>query len=304
MDVQKKKETKSAALLSITALIWGVAFIFQRTGMEHIGPFAFNFFRCLICTIFLFLVSRITDRRFIKAGAKPTKLMDRTVIIGGVIIGTVLFLAMGTQQVGMVTTTAAKSGFITTMYIVLVPLMGIFYGRKTTVKTWVCVVVACIGLYLLSIKNGFTIEKGDFFVFLSAIFFGLQIVVVDIFAPKTDPIKLSLVEFITSGILALIVMLFKENITLDALQAAIPSLIFTGLFSSGIGFTFQMIAQRNIQPSIASLIMSSESVISMIAGVMILGESMTGREYLGSLFMVIAILLAQIEIPVRYKKTA
>lgn len=286
----------------ITSLIWGVAFIFQRTGMDHIGPFTFNFFRCLLCTIFLLVISKISDIRFTRAGAKPTKLMDRTVILGGVIIGVVLFLAMSTQQVGMVTTTAAKSGFITTMYIVIVPIMGIFYGRKATPKIWLCVAIACIGLYLLSIKSGFTIERGDFFVFLSAIFFALQIVVVDIFSPKTDAIKLSLVEFITSGFLAMVAMLLKETVTIQALQAALPSLLFTGILSSGIGFTFQMIAQQNIQPSIASLIMSSESVISMVAGVLVLGETMTGRESIGSVFMVIAILLAQIDFPVRHKK--
>lgn len=191
----ESKEKKSIALLCLTAVIWGLAFVFQRTGMEHIGPFAFNFFRCLLSTIFLLILTLILKIK--RRGQKEYEKMGKTssnksLILGGMFAGFALFLAMSTQQVGMVHTTASKAGFITTMYIIIVPVLGMFYGRKTNLKTWFCVFLACVGLYLLSIKEGFYIGKGDFMVFLSAIFFGLQIVAIDIAAPKADAIKLSI----------------------------------------------------------------------------------------------------------------
>lgn len=165
MNEQKRKETKGIVLLTITAIVWGLAFIFQRTGMEHIGPFAFNFFRCLLGTSFLLLVSlffRYKNAGHYKAANFKPKLVTKNLLVGGTLAGVSLFLAMSFQQVGMVSTTASKAGFITTMYIVLVPLMGVFYGRRPSVKTWICVLIAAVGLYLISIKEGFVIEKGDF----------------------------------------------------------------------------------------------------------------------------------------------
>lgn len=312
MNQKKKQETKSAGLLMLTSIIWGVAFVFQRTGMDHIGPFAFNFFRCIICLAFLFIINRIAGKRRKKLveqgyyeeveGNKGFK--DKSLIIGGLLAGLALFLAMSTQQVGMVSTTASKAGFITTMYIVMVPVMGIFYGRKTNLKMWICVALAAVGLYLLSIKEGFVIERGDFLVFLSAICFGLQIIVIDLFAPKADALKLSMVQFITSGTLSLIAMLGLENLTLLGLQAAAVAILYTGLLSSGVGFTLQIVAQKNLSPTISSLIMSMESGVSVVAGVLLLGETLTSREIAGCIIMVIAVLAAQIQLPKKIERTA
>lgn len=301
MNQQKSKETKSALLMVLTSIIWGVAFVFQRTGMEHIGPFAFNFFRCAISIAFLFFVNLVFTKKRRSQGIIDNGFKSKSLILGGVITGTALFFAMSTQQVGMVTTTAAKAGFITTMYIVIVPVMGIFYGRNTTPKVWLCVVIAAVGLYLLSIKNGLTIERGDFLVFISAIFFALQIVFVDIFSPKTDSVRLCMVQFATSGILSLLVVIFKESITVEMVRSAFVAIVFTGLFSSGIGFTLQIIAQKDLPATITSLIMSSEAVVSVIAGVIFLGESLSNREMVGCIILVIAVFLAQINIPVRQK---
>lgn len=299
MEAQKRKEAISGLMLGVTALVWGVAFIFQRTGMEHIGPYAFNFFRCLVCVIFLMLVSYISDMRFKRKNIKVGGFKDKVIFKGGILAGVVLFLAMSSQQVGMVSTTASKAGFITTMYIVIVPLLGVFYGRKVSPKIIVCVALAAVGLYLLSIKSGFTISRGDFFVFVSAIFYSLQIVVIDIFAPGVDSIKLSLVEFITAGILSLVAMLVLETVTMESVMLASTAILYTGLMSSGIGFTLQIVAQKNLQPTIASLLMSSESVVSLLAGIVLLGESLTSREFSGCFILVVAILLAQIDFPVK-----
>lgn len=303
MDNQRKRELKGATLLMLTSIIWGVAFVFQKTGMEHVGPFAFNFFRCGVCVLFLFAMNFFFSQR----SKRSTELVaeenkykwykDKPLITGGLVTGTALFLAMSTQQIGMVSTTASKAGFITTMYIVLVPIMGMFYGRKVDGKMWLCVLIAAVGLYLLSIKEGFIIEKGDFFVFLSAIFFGLQIIAIDLFAPKADAIKLSMIQFITSGTLSFIAMLFLETVTVQGVMSAGVAILYTGLFSSGIGFTLQIVAQKNLQPTVSSLIMSTESGISVIAGVLILGEMLTRREILGCIIMAVAVVAAQVKLP-------
>lgn len=304
MEQDKRKETRSAFLMIVTSVIWGIAFVFQRTGMDHIGPFAFNFFRCVLSILFLISISLILKyskkNNILQQARGESK--KKTLVIGGILAGLALFLGMSTQQIGMVSTTAAKAGFITTMYIVLVPIMGKFYGRKTTLKMWLCVFIACIGLYLLSIKNGFTIEKGDFMVFLSAIFFGLQIVIIDIVAKNTDAIKLSMIEFATSGVLSLIATLLTEHTTVSGIQQASIAILYTGLLSSGVGFTLQIIAQKNLSPTIASLIMSMESGVSAIAGVVFLGEVFTEREIIGCVIMVIAVVLAQVQIPSKNRR--
>lgn len=328
MNQQKRTETKSALLMVLTSVIWGVAFVFQRTGMEHIGPFAFNFFRCLLCILFLISVSffmkiskkksntsTISDANAASAiNSKNSKSLNeaefskeqpmrrKTLYIGGILAGLALFLGMSTQQVGMVSTTAAKAGFITTMYIVLVPIMGVFYGRKTNLKMWLCVAIACVGLYLLSIKEGFTFERGDFLVFLSAIFFGLQIVIIDIMAKNVDAIKLSMIEFTTSGLLSLIATLLTEVTTVQGVQAAAIAILYTGLLSSGVGFTLQIVAQKNLSPTIASLIMSMESGVSAVAGVLLLGEVLTQREIVGCIIMVISVILAQVQLPTKTRR--
>lgn len=302
MNQQKKKETQSALLMLLTAVIWGIAFVFQRTGMEHIGPFAFNFFRCVLSLVFLLAVSGFLKIKNKNSEKKQTNFSRKSLYIGGILAGLALFLGMSTQQVGMVSTSAAKAGFITTMYIVLVPIMGMFYGRKTTPKMWLCVAIAAVGLYMLSIKEGFVIEKGDFFVFLSAIFFGLQIVIIDIFAPKADAIKLSMIEFATSGVLSLIATLMTETTTMAGIQAAGVAILYTGLLSSGVGFTLQIIAQKNLAPTVTSLIMSMESGVSAIAGVIFLHEALTSREIVGCIIMIIAVLLAQLDFPMMKSK--
>lgn len=304
MNMQKRKETQSALLMILTSVIWGFALVFQRTGMDHIGPFAFNFFRCLISLIFLLILSTSLKLRRKSKGyeEEKSKFKSRSLIMGGVFAGIALFLAMSTQQVGMISTTASKAGFITTMYIVLVPIMGVFYGRKTTPKMWLCVAIACLGIYMLSIKDGFVIEKGDLLVFISAIFFALQIVIIDIFAPRVDAIKLSMVEFFTSGLLALVATLITETTTLMGVKAAFVAILYTGLLSSGVGFTLQIIAQKNLPPTITSLIMSMEAGVSAIAGVLFLGEVLSAREIVGCTIMVISVIIAQVQLPSKNKK--
>lgn len=310
MEQQKVRETKGALLLMLTSLIWGVAFVFQKTGMEHIGPFAFNFFRCVVCVMFLSFVNMYfsaknrrdkSEKSVIQADEEYIWYKDKPLIFGGILIGVALFLGMSTQQIGMVTTSASKAGFITTMYIVIVPIMGIFYGRKTNIKMWISVFIAAVGLYLLSIKAGFVIEKGDFFLFLSAMSFALQIVFVDLFAPKADAIKLSLIQFSTTLVLSFIAMIILEPISMKAVLDASVAILYTGLLSSGVGFTMQIVAQKNLPPTIASLIMSTESVISVIAGAILLGETLSSRELIGCVFIAVAVVLAQINIPIGKK---
>ncbi|WP_101772626.1 DMT family transporter [Peptostreptococcus faecalis] len=299
MTEAKRKERQSIILITITAVVWGLAVVFQKTGMEHVGPFTFNFFRCIISTAFLSLVTFVISIKKKRDGIEEVSRSKKSLLLGGVLAGISLFLAMATQQVGILGTTASKAGFITTMYIVIVPLLGIFYGKRVSLKIWLCIGIAAVGLYLLSIKKGFVIEKGDLYVLVSAFFFALQIVVVDIFAPKADAIKLSLIQFIVSGILSFILMVGFETVTIAGLVGGASAIIYTGLLSSGVGFTLQIIAQKNLQPTITSLIMSSESIVSMVAGVVILGEVMTSKEVIGCVIMVFAIVLTQVQLPTK-----
>lgn len=303
MEAKTKREARGALMLTITSLIWGIAFVFQSTGMDHIGPFTFNFFRCCVCLIFLVCVDRFftVKSKKNKVYKKMDKKEKNALLIGGVLAGLTLFLGMSFQQAGMMYTSVSKAGFITTLYIVFIPIMERMFGRKTSMKTWVCVFMSAVGLYLLSIKGGFKFELGDTLIFISSISFGCQIIVVDRFAPHVDSVKLSMVEFFATGVLSFIAMIVFEDVNMSAVASAGIAILYTGLMSSGIGFTLQIVAQKDLPATISSLIMSLESVFSAFAGVLILHEVMTQREILGATIIFIAVVSAQIQLPEKFK---
>lgn len=285
------KNTISAALLVLTALIWGVAFVAQSVGSEHVGPFTFLSSRSLIAGVAL--LPLIAARR--RTSPAPKTPADRKNLwIGGLLCGCALTVASAFQQIGIAETTVGKAGFITALYIVIVPLFGLFLKKRIPLMVWLGVALAAVGMYLLCITEGFSISRGDFFVLLCAACYSVHILVIDHFSPRVDGVRMACIQFFTCGILSGIVMLIAEKPTAEVLVAAWLPILYAGLLSSGVGYTLQIVAQKNVPPTIASLLMSLESVFSVLAGWVLLGQSLSLRELLGCVLVFTAILLAQL----------
>lgn len=289
-------QLRQSLLLFLAALIWGTTFVAQSLGNEVMGPFAFNFSRSIVGAVVLFLMYPLiwiaTGRKKL---AKVSAWTDKKLWLRGFICGVVLFFALSFQQCGLVTEGVGKAGFITSLYIVGVPVTGIFIGRKVGLNVWIAVILAVIGLYLLTIKNGtFTIQIGDTLFILCALFFTSHILVIDRFVVDTDAVKLSCIQFFWVGILSLIPTFLFETLTLEMLTKGLWCILYAGVLSSGIAYTLQIVGQKGLNPTIASLVMSLEAVISVLAGWFVLNEILTSRELIGCVVMGIAILIAQL----------
>ena len=295
------KYSKNFIFLFITAVIWGVAFVAQSAGMDYVGPYTFNAVRCLLGGIVLipcvFFLTRSAKKEQKKDGtASKMPVMDRPkdLLIGGLICGFMMFVSTTLQQVGIAYTTVAKAGFITALYIIIVPILGIFLKRKAGLKIWISVVIALVGLYLLCMKGSLSLSKGDFLILICSICFAIHIMVVDHFTEKVSGTKLSCIQFLFAGALSSVLMfLFEEPHWADIGAAWLP-ICYAGILSCGVAYTFQIIGQRGTDPTIASLILSLESVVSVLAGWILLGETLSPREILGCVLMFGAIILAQI----------
>ncbi len=285
-----KKQLRSSLLLLLGAVIWGSAFVAQSVGMDYIGPFTFNAVRSLIGTVSLLPLILILDRRKKKSGSSPAK--RKEYIKACLVCGLVLFGATMCQQIGLQYTTVGKAGFITAMYIVLVPVLGIFLGRRPALRIWFCVLLACVGLYFLCINEGFSIEKGDLMMLGAAVLFAFQILAIAHFAPKVDSLKLSAGQFFVSGVVSLIIMFIIETPEIPQILAAWLPLLYAGVLSSGVAYTLQIIGEKDADPAIASLAMSMESVFSVLAGWVILGQVLSPREWIGCGLMFSAILIS------------
>lgn len=288
---------RQSLLLLLTATIWGVAFVAQSVGMEYIGPFTFNAVRNAIGGLVLIpCIGFLQKMRMGEEKWGPTTNKEKKILVaGGVSCGVLLFIASNLQQVGIQYTTVGKAGFITAMYIVIVPLLGIFLKRKAGIKVWCAVAIAVVGLYMLCmIDGGFSLQKGDLFVLICAVAFSVHILVVDYFAPKVDGVKMSCIQFFVCALLSGICMiLFEEPDMTQILQAWVP-VLYAGVLSCGVAYTLQIVGQKGMNPTVASLILSLESVVSVIAGWLILQQTFSRRELLGCSLMFVAIVLAQL----------
>lgn len=291
------KSAKSNIMLFLTAIIWGSSFIAQSKGADLLGPFTFNAVRYFFAVVSMLPVIYFLRRKNLSETPKDMdkKSSLKALVLGGISLGVVLFVSTSLQQYAMAFTTAAKAGFITTLYVILVPIVSLFFGKKVRPLLWICAILAVAGLYLLSIKPGtFSIDKGDFFVLLCALGFTLHILLIDYFAPKTDGSILSCVQFAVVAILSFIAMLGFETFVLQDVLSAMAPILYAGVLSSSVGYTFQIIAQKDAEPTIASLILSLESVFAAICGALFLGELLNMREIFGCIIMFIAIILAQL----------
>ena len=298
---QKSNTIRSSLLLLLTAAIWGVAFVAQSVGMEYVGGFTFNCIRFLIGGLVLVPVYLVLDRKQARqesagsGNAFMRLLHDRTLLTGGLVCGFFLCLASNFQQFGIKYTTVGKAGFITACYIVLVPVIGLFLHKKTGPFIWAAVLLALIGLYLLCITDGFSLGRGDFLVMICAVLFAFQILSVDHFSSLvSNGVALAMIQFFVCGILSGIPALIFESVNPGRIMAARLPILYAGIMSSGVAYTLQIIAQKDLDPTVASLIMSLESCISVLAGWLILGQSLSARELIGCAVMFGAIVLAQL----------
>ena len=285
---------KSNALLLITAAIWGFAFVAQRVGMEYLGPFTFNAARFALGTLSLLPLLFISrDERPASENILPRPSL-KLVVCGGFAAGFMLFMGMSLQQVGLVYTTAGKAGFITSLYVVIVPILALFWKQSTNSGTWIGAVLAAIGLYFLSVTERFTVEFGDLLEFFCAFFWAGQVLIIGWLSPKIQSVKLAFTQFVVCTALSLLVAVVVEDISWDALVLATWPILYGGIFSSGVAFTFQIMAQRHTHPAHASIIMSMEAVFAAIGGWLILNEILSMRGLLGCGLMLGGMLFSQL----------
>ena len=305
-----QKKLRANLMLLLAALIWGSTFVAQTTASDTVEPFTFLFSRSFIG--FLFLIPIIAlfnfkDNKKLIDGEKPKTLIpSKLTILAGVLCGVALTVASYCQQKGislMTDNASGKAGFITALYIVFTPIFGILLKRKIPKIIAVCVPIATLGFYLLCIKTGFKIEFGDILTLLSAFFFSFHILIVDYFMERgANPIKTSCIQFLVVGIISLILAFIFEKPNLSIIWDARLEILYAGLMSSGIAYTLQIMAQKDADPTSATLIMSLESVFAALSGWLVLGESLSGKELIGCLLVFIAVILAQVQLPLPKKK--
>lgn len=293
----QKEKIRNSILLLLTAVIWGTAFVAQSVGMDYIGPFTFNAARFLIggTVLIPLIVYRSKKNPLLKNQTLEEKRKNqKTAWIGGICCGIALCGASLLQQMGIQHTTVGKAGFITTLYIIIVPLIELFFGKKIAKKIWLGAVMAVIGLYLLCINENFSIGKGDFLILVCAILFAIHILIIDHFSPKADGVVLSAIQFFVSGFISVIGAILVENPNPAAMLDAIVPILYAGVMSCGVAYTLQVIGQKNISPTVASMILSLESVISVLAGWIILGEALSAKEIVGCVIVFMAVVLVQL----------
>ena len=291
----KGKKIRNIILLFLTALIWGMAFVAQSVSMDYIQPLTFICIRFFIGGLFLLPFIFIMDKKKNEDTQQidKTEANKKTLLAGGIICGIFLFGGSFFQQVGIQYTTVGKAGFLTAFYIIIVPLLGLFLKKKCPPLTWCGVALSLVGLYFLCMTESLTLQKGDALVFIGAFMFAGQIMAIDYYNPMVDGVRLSCIQFFTAGIIGFIGMILFEQPQLSAILGAAGPILYTGIMSSGVGYTLQIIGQKGIHPAVAALILSLESVFSALSGFLFLHQGMSGRELLGCGLMFLAIILAQ-----------
>jgi len=290
------KLNKSNFILLLAAAIWGFAFVAQKAGMEHVGPFTFNGIRFAIGSLSLLPFIKLIKIRFNESNNYPGNML----IVYGILVGIILFAGASFQQIGMVKTTAGNAGFITTLYVIMVPIFGLFWNHKTNLQTWIGALLATFGLYFLSVTDKLSLSPGDGIVLISAVFFAFHVIIIGKLSPRADPIKISIIQFTVCAVLSFIVAILTEEITWNGISGAAIPLLYGGIFSIGIGFTLQVIGQRKAKPAHAAIILSLESLFAACGGWLLLNEGFTARGLIGCGLMLTGIITSQLKS--NYKK--
>lgn len=295
-----KRELKASIMLFATAIIWGLAFVAQAAGMEHLGPLSFTASRCFVAVVFLYLTYKFFMMK--SASYREEKFDLKRTLVGGSICGLVFTIAINLQQVSLIYTTAAKASFLTALYIVFIPVIGLFFGRRPSVKIIICIFLAMVGTYLLSIKGGLKINRGDLIVILSALVFAIHILLLTKYSTNTNAVLVSLVQFAVCGVISLVGALVLEDINMEAILKSQVTILYVGILSSGVGFTIQLMALKDLEPVVASMICSLESVFGALFGWLILSQEMTEREIFGAIVIFLATIFAQVPIETYLEK--
>lgn len=305
-----KRKIISTASLLLAAIIWGFAFVAQDKASDNIGPFTLNGLRCIIGSLVLIPVILVTSKITKRPLLEKTKADRKVLIKAGVLCGIFLSIAANFQQFGISlypdgANVSGRSGFITALYILIVPIFGLFFKKKVSLHVWFCVILATVGLYILCFSTGIgSIYLGDLVVLMCAVTFSMQIICVDHYGSMVDGVKLSCVQFFTCGIISLTLMLIFEKPDINSIMLAWKSILYLGMMSSGMGYTLQIIGQQySDSPTVASILMSFESVFAAIGGAIFVGQILSGRELLGCSLMFVAIILAQIPLNKILKKS-
>ncbi len=289
------KNFKGSIMLLITSIIWGTAFVAQSEGMNYVEPFTYNAMRTLLGGVVLIpvmILFRFSDKR---NGKEKSSCSLNNTVIGGICCGIALFIASSFQQAGIAQTTAGKAGFVTALYIVIVPMIGIFLHKKMPLRMWLFIAIALAGFRLLCIKQDIGISSGDLLVFFGAIFFAVHITVIDCFNQKnTDGVLMSCIQFFTAGLLMLICMFIFEKPTIPNIMGAGGTILYAGILSCGVAYTLQILGQKHTNPTLATMLMSLESVFAALSGWLILGEKLSIKEFIGCVLIFAAVILAQL----------
>lgn len=294
------REFKASIMLFFTSIIWGLAFVAQAQGMEYIGPFTFTAVRSLVAIIFLYLTYLFFNKT--SKSYREQKFDMKKTIRGGVLCGLVFTFGINFQQFGLIYTTAGKASFLTALYIVFLPIIGLFSGKRINRKLLLCIVLAMLGTYLMSIKGSLSMNRGDFITIMGAIVFAIHILMLAEFSVDTNAVLVSLFQFAVCGIISFIAALVFEEINISAILKSYITILYVGILSSGVGFTIQLMALKELDPVIASMISSLESVFGAIFGWLILSQRMSEREIIGAVIIFIATLIAQLPIESYLKK--
>jgi drug/metabolite transporter (DMT)-like permease len=290
----KSQQLRSSILLLLAALIWGFSFVAQKTSMDYIGPFTFNGIRFILGSLSLLPLILIFSKKP-SASSVPSIGSDRKQTVqAGLKVGLVLFVGASLQQIGLIYTTAGKAAFITGLYIVIVPLLGLFVKQRLNINMGLGAVIAALGLYFLSITDRFTLSLGDLLELIGALFWSIHILLIDRYAQKIDLLKLSLLQMVTCGVLSLSVAVFTETIAWSSIEQALIPLVYGGVFSAGVAYTLQIVGQKNAKPAQAAIILSMEAVFAALGGYLLLHEHMSTRGLMGCLLMLIGMLLPQL----------
>lgn len=288
------KAIQANLLMLLAAAIWGFAFVAQRVGMETMGPHWFNSLRFFIGVVALIPVVMFIESNKSKTQKQVPKSSLKALLLGGLAAGVLLFIGATFQQVGLQYTTAGKAGFITGMYIFFVPLIGLFFGMKTGLGTWVGAVIALMGLYLLSINEDFTLSKGDTLQLICAVAFAGHVLMIGYLASRIDTVKLSLIQFFVAAVLAMGLALYFEQLTWHMISSTAVPLLFAGVMSTGIAYTLQTVAQQHAHPSHAAIILSAEGVFAVIGGFLLLNEVLPAQGLIGCGLILVGMLLSQL----------
>ena len=296
MKKSSEKKILGFFLLFLTALIWGVAFVAQSVGMDHIGPYTFNTGRLLLGALVTmpWAIMELKKQKNAEEEREVYIKKRNSSVIGAAFCAVVFFLAVNLQQFALIGSSVANVSFITTLYILIIPIIGMFLGKKHGLSIWIAIAIAVVGMYLLCIKEGLVLEMGDILAFICAVMFALQILIVDHYVPKSYVIVLSCAQNLFAGLISLVFMLIFEGVNLEGIKTVWLPLAYTGILSTGLAYTTQMLGQKYLKPTVASPIMSLESVIAAIAAWLIIGQALSLREMLGCALVFVGVIIAQI----------